>query len=79
MFEKKLKLSKCNFVKIKINFLGYEVSNGCITPDNPYIEIIKNLKSPINVKELQQILGPINVYGRFIPEYAKTRAPLNNL
>ena len=59
--------------------MDFEVSNGCITPDNPYVEVIKNLKAPTNVKELQRILRSINVCGRFIPVYAKTRAPLNNL
>lgn len=75
----KLKLSKCNFVKTTINFLGYEVSNGCITPDNPNIETIKKLQPPTNVKELQRFLGSINVYNKFIPKYAKIRYPLNNL
>ena len=65
--------------KTKINFFCYEVSNGCITLGNPNIEAIKRLKQPANVKELQCVLGLINVYGKFIPQYAKTRAPLNNL
>ena len=69
----KLKLSKCTFVKTKINFLGFVVSNGCITSYNPNIEAIKRLKQPINVKELQRALrSSINVNGKFIPQYAKT-------
>ncbi|GBM81905.1 Transposon Ty3-I Gag-Pol polyprotein [Araneus ventricosus] len=35
----KLKFSKCVFAKDKINFLGYEIKEGCITPDNHNIEI----------------------------------------
>ena len=31
------------------------------------------------MKELQRILGLINVYGQFIPQYAKTWTPLINL
>lgn len=49
----KLTLSKCIFVKSTINFLGYEVSNGCNTPNNSNVEAIKKLKPPTKVKELQ--------------------------
>ena len=75
----KLKFFKCTFVKTKINVLLYEVSNGCITTNNRNIEAIKRLKHLTNVKEFQRVLGSISVYGKFIPQYAKTRAPLNNL
>ena len=57
----------------------YEVSNGCITPDNSNIEVIKNLKAPTNAKELQWILVSRNLWWHFNPKYAKARAPLNNL
>ena len=74
-----LKLSKCAFAKTKINFLRYEVSNGCVTPDKPNIKAIKKLKQPANIEELQQLLGSINMYGKFILQYAITQAPLNSL
>ena len=61
----KLKLSKCTFVKTKINFLGYEASNGCITPDNHNVEVIKRLKQPTNVKKL---LGSFKFIFKFFHE-----------
>ncbi|UYV66781.1 K02A2.6-like, partial [Cordylochernes scorpioides] len=36
-------------------------------------------KTPINVKTLQSFLGAVNVYHKFIPEYARLRHPLNQL
>lgn len=75
----KLKLSKCQFAQTKIKFLGYEIENGSFSPANANIETIKKLIPPRNVKELQRFLGSINVYHKFIPNYAKVRAPLNNL
>lgn len=75
----KLKFSKCSFLKNTIQFLGYEISNGIVTPDNSNIEVIKKLKPPTNVKSLQRFLGTINVYHKFIDKYARTRHPLNNL
>ncbi|GFY09728.1 retrovirus-related Pol polyprotein from transposon 412 [Trichonephila clavipes] len=75
----KLKLSICVFAQTKINFLGYEIKRGKVTPNNTNIDIIKKLKPPNNVKELQRFLGSINVCPKFIPEYADLRYPLNML
>ncbi|GBM16923.1 Transposon Ty3-I Gag-Pol polyprotein [Araneus ventricosus] len=75
----KLKFSKCVFAKDKINFLGYEIKEGCITPDNHNLESIKKLQPPKNVKQLQGFLGSVNAYNKFIDSYAKIREPLNQL
>ncbi|GFU12706.1 retrovirus-related Pol polyprotein from transposon 17.6, partial [Trichonephila clavipes] len=72
----KLKLSKYVFARTKINFLGYEIEEGKVTPNNTNIDIIKKLKPPNNVKELQRFLSSINVYYKFIPEYADLRYSL---
>ncbi|GFW86161.1 retrovirus-related Pol polyprotein from transposon 17.6 [Trichonephila clavipes] len=58
---------------------GYEIKEGCITPDNQNIETIKKLQPPKNVKQLQSFLGSVNVYNKFIDSYAKIREPLNKL
>lgn len=75
----KLKLSKCQFGKTKIKFLGYEISKSTYCPSNRNIDVIQKLKPPGNVKELQRFLGTINVYHKFIDNYAKLRLPLNKL
>lgn len=75
----KLKKSKCQFGQEKIKFLGYEITQGHYSPSNTNIETIKKLIPPKNVKELQRFLGSINVYHKFIKDYAKLRLPLNKL
>ncbi|GBM35438.1 Retrovirus-related Pol polyprotein from transposon 17.6 [Araneus ventricosus] len=75
----KFKLSKCVFAQTKISFLGYEIEQGKVSPNNANIETIKKLQPPTNVKELQRFLGSVNVYNKFIPQYAKLRYPLNQL
>ncbi|GBN83835.1 Retrovirus-related Pol polyprotein from transposon 17.6 [Araneus ventricosus] len=75
----KLKLSKCVFAQTKISFLGYEIEQGKVSPNNANIETIKKLQTPTNVKELQRFLGSVNVYNKFIPQYAKLRYPLHQL
>ncbi|GBM97304.1 Transposon Ty3-G Gag-Pol polyprotein [Araneus ventricosus] len=75
----KLKLSKCVFAQTKISFLGYEIEQGKVSPNNANIETIKKLQPPTNVKELQRFLGSVNGYNKFILQYAKLRYPLNQL
>lgn len=75
----KLKFSKCQFAKNKISFLGYEIGEGTFSPNDVNIETIKKLVPPNNTKQLQRFLGSVNVYNKFIQNYAKLRKPLNNL
>ncbi|UYV70602.1 hypothetical protein LAZ67_7003643, partial [Cordylochernes scorpioides] len=78
----KLKLSKCKFATYQISFLGYEISNHQFSPSTNNIETIRNKirnKTIRNKKDLQRVLGSINIYSKFIPNYAKLRLPLNNL
>ncbi|UYV66601.1 hypothetical protein LAZ67_4002266 [Cordylochernes scorpioides] len=75
----KLKLSKCKFATYQISFLGYEISNHQFSPSTNNIETIRKLNSPRNKKDLQRVLGSINIYSKFMPNYAKLRLPLNNL
>ncbi|UYV79051.1 K02A2.6-like [Cordylochernes scorpioides] len=43
------------------------------------LDTINAIKPPINQKTLQSFLGAVNVYNKFIPDYARLRAPLNKL
>ncbi|UYV70232.1 hypothetical protein LAZ67_7002248 [Cordylochernes scorpioides] len=74
-----LNFVKCEFFKQSIDFLGYTITAGTITPLTRNTDIIHAIKQPHNRKTLQFFLGAVNVYNKFIPEYARLRAPLNNL
>ncbi|UYV71535.1 hypothetical protein LAZ67_8003617 [Cordylochernes scorpioides] len=74
-----LNFAKCEFFKQSINFLGYTITAGTITPLTRNTDIIHAIKQPHNRKTLQSFLGAVKVYNKFIPEYARLRAPLNNL
>ncbi|UYV83065.1 hypothetical protein LAZ67_22002076, partial [Cordylochernes scorpioides] len=43
------------------------------------LDTISAIKPPTNQKTLQSFLGAVNVYNKFIPDYARLRAPLNKL
>ncbi|UYV67597.1 hypothetical protein LAZ67_5001331 [Cordylochernes scorpioides] len=75
----KLNLNKCQFFRTSIDYLGYKISSGTCTPLVRNIDVINAIKPPTNVKTLQSFLGAINVYNKFIPDYARIRNPLNQL
>ncbi|GJP62172.1 hypothetical protein CLOP_g19264 [Closterium sp. NIES-67] len=74
-----VKLSKCDFALAKVQFLGHIVSAQGVHVDPKKIEAVRTWKAPENVKELQQFLGFVNYYNRFVPQYAKIAALLTNL
>ncbi|UYV68457.1 hypothetical protein LAZ67_5004382 [Cordylochernes scorpioides] len=75
----KLNYNKCSFFKTNIDFLGYTVTTGTYAPQTRNLDTISAIKPPTNQKTLQSFLGAVNVYNKFIPDYARLRAPLNKL
>ncbi|UYV60860.1 hypothetical protein LAZ67_1002628 [Cordylochernes scorpioides] len=49
------------------------------TPQLRNLDTINAIKPPYNQKSLQSFLGAVNIYNKFIPNYARLRTPLNNL
>ena len=79
--EAQLKINpeKCHFCTNKIQFLGHVISGQGIQPDPAKIEKIINLNAPFNVKQLRTVLGLFSYYRRFVKNYSKLVAPLNDL
>lgn len=50
-----------------------------IRPTEDNIEAIKNMQHPQTVKDVRSCLGSVNFYGKFIPNVANIRKPLNDL
>ena len=71
-----LNLAKCTFGRTSVDFLGHQVSGSGIRPLADKVEALRRHPCPTTVKELQQFLGLLNFYRRFIPGAAKTLAPL---
>ena len=74
-----LKESKCIFAKQKIEFLGHIISKNGVSPLPSKVEAITTFPRPAAVKKLQEFLGMVTFYHRFLPGIAKTLAPLNDM
>lgn len=75
----KLKPSKCQFLKTKIKYLGYIVSEQGVEIDPEKVESVKSMSPPTNIVELQRFLGFASFHRRFISQFAKTAKPLTDL
>ena len=74
-----LKLEKCTFEALEVEYLGVIVSQGKIRMDPKKIEAIQSWPTLISKKDVQQLLGFVNYYRCFVRDFAKTVQPLYHL
>lgn len=73
------KLSKCDFNRAELKFLGHIVGKHGVAVDPDKIATIANWPVPKTVKELQSFLGLANYFRRFVKHYSTVVAPLTDL
>jgi hypothetical protein len=74
-----LKAKKCYFEKEEIEFLGLIISEKGIRMDPHKVKAITDWPTPTTKRELQQFLGFVNFYQRFVKGFAKIAKPLTKL
>ena len=75
----KLKPEKCHFLKTRVNYLGFSISDRGIGPEQSKIQAVENWQRPKTIKEVRGFLGFATFYRRFIKNFAKIAKPLNDL
>ena len=74
----RIKLSKCEFEKIDMVYLGYQVGYGWWAPSPKKVEAIGRAKVS-NLKDLQSFLGAANFFRRHVPQFSTSSYKLTNL
>lgn len=74
-----IEISKSEFCKESVDFLGFHLSHNKISPSQKNIDAINKIKYPNTVRKLQRVLGAFNFVRCFIPKYAEKTKILTNL
>ena len=71
-----INLAKCQFGRQEIDFLGHRITKQGITPLPSKVAAIRGFARPSTVKSLQEFMGMVNFYHRFVPAAADIMQPL---
>ena len=62
---------KCNWIKLKIKFLGHELTQGGVVVDDQKIKAILYWEKPKPTKGLRLLFGLVGYYRKFVGDSAK--------
>ena len=74
-----VKLSKMSFVTSQLQFLGHIVNPAGVQINSERTTAIREFPAPKSVKSITRFIGMVNLFSKFIPEFAETAELLNRL
>ncbi len=74
-----LKIAKCRFFTKKVEYLGHFIRPGTLEADTANVKCLQDAVPPTTKTEVRSFLGMANYYRRFIENFSKKAAPLNDL
>jgi AcrR family transcriptional regulator len=75
----KAKMSKCDFFKAELKFMGHIVSSSGMKPDPAKVQVVVDWPVPQTTFEVRSFLGLANYFRKYIRGFAAMVAPLTNL
>lgn len=75
----KINVSKCEFGKSEINFLGFTINKYGIKPTYEKVEAAQKIQLPKIAKDLRKFIASLNFYRRCIPNAAESQGILQKL
>ena len=71
--------AKCVLGVHQLRFLDHHVNQDGVSPLLDQVKVIQDFPQPTTLRKLQEFLGLVNFYHRFVPRCANILAPLNAL
>lgn len=71
-----VKVSKCEFFKSNITFLGHEIDGTGVTPGSVKTKAITDFERPDTQRKMRQFLGLTGYFRKFVPGFAQITQPL---
>ncbi|CAG2217767.1 unnamed protein product [Mytilus edulis] len=78
-FGLKLGPKKCSFAQSSCIFLGHSISKEGVSPPPDRVQAIQEYPPPKNIKELRRLIGMLNWFRKFIPNFSAKYQPLTRL
>ncbi|GBM38094.1 Retrovirus-related Pol polyprotein from transposon 17.6 [Araneus ventricosus] len=78
-YRLEINFKKCQFLKRKIEFLGYVIKEGAIRPSPSKTTAVQNFPQSKNVKQMQSFVGLTGYFRKFVPGYSKIAKPLSDM
>ena len=79
MADLKIKVSKCEFFKKLISYLGFLLGEIGICCDRSKVEAINKITTPSSIEEVCQFNGMCSYYGKFISHYSDISMCFNDM
>lgn len=74
-----LNMEKCYFLQDEIEYLGYIIKEGQVSPNPTKVVAIKEFPVPKDVHQIRQFLGLVGHFRKFVPRFAFLSKPLTTL
>ena len=79
MADLKIKVSKCEFFKKHVSYLGFLIGETGIRCDRTKVEAINKIATPTSIEEVPQFNGMCSYYQKFISHYSDISKCFNDM